>query len=49
MAWSSMFARRTLSAEEARQGFRDRPVLTVLLVSMILAALALGAVWLGIW
>jgi hypothetical protein len=44
-----MFARRTLSAEEARQGLRDRPVLAVLLVSMILAALALGAVWLGIW
>jgi hypothetical protein len=35
------------SAVEARAGFLDRPVLVILCVSTIVAALALGAVWLG--
>jgi hypothetical protein len=39
------------TAVEARAGFLDRPVLVVLCVSTIVAALALGAVWVGmtIW
>ena len=35
------------SAVEARAGFLDRPVLVVLCVSTIVAALAMGAVWIG--
>jgi hypothetical protein len=34
--------RPVLNETEARQGFRDRPVLIVLVVSLILAAAALG-------
>jgi hypothetical protein len=34
---------------EARAGFLDRPVLVVLVVSTVLAALAMGAIWLGFW
>ena len=30
---------------EARQGFRDRPVLAVLVVALVLAAIALGVVF----
>ena len=37
------------TAVEARAGFLDRPVLVVLCVSTMVAALALGAVWLGFW
>jgi hypothetical protein len=32
---------------EARQGFLDRPVLAVLVVSFVLAAIALGVVYAG--
>jgi hypothetical protein len=35
------------TAVEARAGFLDRPVLVVLCVSTVLAALAMGAIWLG--
>jgi hypothetical protein len=35
------------TAVEARAGFLDRPVLVVLCVSTIAAAIALGAAWLG--
>jgi fumarate reductase subunit C len=35
------------SAVEARAGFLDRPVLVVLCVSTLVAALMLGAVWIG--
>ena len=43
MAWPSFPGRGALSATEARQGFRDRPVLVVLVISVALAALILGA------
>jgi len=49
MAWQSMFGRKTLTAVEARQGFRDRPVLIVLLVSLGLALFALVTTYLGVW
>ena len=49
MAWSSIRTPKTLTGTEARQGFLDRPVLAVLVVSLILAALALGAAFLGLW
>jgi uncharacterized membrane protein YccC len=32
---------------EARAGFRDRPVLVVLAVSLVLAAVVFGLLWLG--
>ena len=35
------------SAVEARAGFLDRPVLVILCVSTIVAALAMGVVWIG--
>jgi cobalamin biosynthesis Mg chelatase CobN len=31
---------------EARQGYRDRPVLVVLVVALVLVAIAFGVVWL---
>jgi hypothetical protein len=34
------------SGREARQGFRDRPVLMVLIASVGLGFLLLGAIWL---
>ena len=49
MAWSSIRTPNTLTGTEARQGFLDRPVLAVLVVSLVLAALALGAAFLGLW
>jgi hypothetical protein len=39
--------RRVETATEARAGFLDRPVLVVLCVSLVLAVVILGAVWLG--
>lgn len=35
------------TAREARQGYRDRPVLAVLTVSVVLAFIVLAAVWMG--
>ena len=35
------------TAIEARAGFRDRPVLVVLVVSLVLAAVVFGLLWLG--
>jgi len=35
------------TAVEARAGFRDRPVLVVLTVSLVLAAVVFGLLWLG--
>lgn len=34
---------------EARQGFRDRPVLVVLVVALLLVTVGFGAVWLGMF
>ena len=47
MAWRTFFPRRTLTGVEARQGFLDRPTLAVLVVSLALATVALGAMVLG--
>ena len=44
MVWKRMLGRNELTAVEARQGYLDRPVLVVLIVSLMLALLALGAV-----
>jgi hypothetical protein len=44
MVWKRMLGRNELTAVEARQGYLDRPVLIVLIVSLMLALLALGAV-----
>jgi hypothetical protein len=43
------FAQRhtTVSGVEARQGFLDRPVLMVLVVSLVLVTLAFGVAYLG--
>ena len=49
MAWLSVGTHKPLTGTEARQGFLDRPVLAVLVVSLVLAALALGAAFLGLW
>jgi len=35
------------TAVEARAGFRDRPVLVVLTVSLVIAAVVFGLLWLG--
>ena len=39
--------RKVETAVEARAGFRDRPVLVVLCVSLLLGAIVFGALWLG--
>ena len=49
MAWPSVRTNKTLTGTEARQGFLDRPVLAVLVVSLVLAAFALGAAFFGLW
>ena len=36
------------TAVEARAGFLDRPVLVVLCVSTVLAAIVMGGIWLGL-
>ena len=41
--------RQVETATEARAGFLDRPVLVVLCVSLVLAVVILGAVWLGVF
>jgi hypothetical protein len=41
--------REVETAVEARAGFLDRPVLVILCVSTALAAIAMGAIWLGFW
>jgi hypothetical protein len=48
MAWN-IFQRRTVTGVEARQGFLDRPVLAVLVISLVLAVLAFVGVWIGLW
>jgi hypothetical protein len=42
MVWRAIFGRTEVTSVEARQGFLDRPVLVVLVVSLILALLAFG-------
>jgi hypothetical protein len=47
MPFRRLFRRRPVSGVEARQGFLDRPVLAVLVVSLALAAVALGLLLIG--
>jgi len=42
MIWRRWFGRPELNPVEARQGFLDRPVLIVLLISIALICLAFG-------
>lgn len=39
----------TITGVEARAGFLDRPVLVVLVVSLVLITAAFGAMLLGVW
>jgi hypothetical protein len=39
--------RKVETAVEARAGYRDRPVLVVLCISLTLGVIVLGALWLG--
>ena len=48
MAWSSFFRRNTRTGVEARQGYLDRPVLVVLVVSPALIAVIFAAMVLGV-
>lgn len=42
MVWKRMFGREELTPVEARQGFLDRPVLLVLIVSTVAVAVIFG-------
>jgi hypothetical protein len=44
-----LFGRTTVSGVEARQGFLDRPVLMVLVISLALVIVAFGVTYLGVW
>ncbi len=46
MALRRWFRTTTLNPVEARQGFLDRPVLAVLVISIALVCLAFGVAWL---
>jgi hypothetical protein len=46
MVWRRLFGRPELTPVEARQGFLDRPVLMVLVVSTFLVCVAFGIAWL---
>jgi hypothetical protein len=43
--WRQWFRRPVVGGIEARQGFLDRPVLVVLIVSIVLAGILLAFVW----
>jgi hypothetical protein len=45
----ALFARKTVTGIEARQGFLDRPVLVVLVASLALVALVFAAMLLNLW
>jgi hypothetical protein len=47
MVWRRDQGREELTPVEARQGFLDRPVLLVLIVSVAMVSVALGLLWLG--
>lgn len=48
MVWRRVFGREELTPVEARQGFLDRPVLVVLVVSLALVCIIFGAILLGV-
>lgn len=47
MIWRRNQGRDVLTPVEARQGFLDRPVLLVLIVSVAMVSVALGVLWLS--
>ena len=47
MVWRRILGREELTGVEARQGFLDRPVLIVLLVSTVLVCAVFGILLLG--
>jgi hypothetical protein len=49
MAQRDSTGRPVLSATEARQGFRDRPVLLVLTVSVALVCIIFAAIYFHYW
>ncbi|MGV3635436.1 MAG: hypothetical protein ACO1NY_13890 [Pseudorhodoplanes sp.] len=46
MIWRRNQGREELTPVEARQGFLDRPVLVVLIVSVAMVSVAFGLLWL---
>ncbi|MFZ5692640.1 MAG: hypothetical protein ACOY5F_15440 [Pseudomonadota bacterium] len=47
MIWRRKQEREELTPVEARQGYLDRPVRVVLVVSVAMVGVALGLLWLG--
>jgi hypothetical protein len=47
MIWRRNQGREELTPVEARQGFLDRPVLVVLIVSVAMVSVAFWLLWLG--
>jgi hypothetical protein len=45
MVWTRWFRRPVVGGIEARQGYLDRPVLVVLVISLVLAFVALALLW----
>jgi hypothetical protein len=46
MPW---FRRPTVTGVEARGGFLDRPVLAVLLISLVLVVVGFAGAFVGVW
>ncbi len=47
MVWRRMFGREELTPVEARQGFLDRPVLAVLIASIVMVCVVFAALLIG--
>jgi len=47
MVWRTLFGRTELTGTEARQGFLDRPVLVVLVVSTLLVCILLAIAYIA--
>jgi hypothetical protein len=43
--WTRWFRRTEVGGIESRQGYLDRPVLVVLVISLVLAFVALALLW----
>jgi hypothetical protein len=48
MPWQTLLRRRSVTGVEARQGFLDRPVLVVLIVSLLVVAVLFGVMLLRV-
>jgi hypothetical protein len=48
MVWRRVLGREELTPVEARQGFLDRPVLAVLIASVVMVCILFGLLLLGI-